>query len=166
MPITCSLDLTKPIKKQLEAKHIHSTPPFQELVSIDYSMADKKGEWKWGLKRDWTIDETHSQIIGSFFSNYHKCKKWSEVYHEKVDGCQKHIPYYITEICHDAYLRLVELKLDDFEQIFRFRLQGDYRFYGFTIGSNFMALWYDPYHGIYPYDKEKKPRRYKIRKGK
>ena len=54
---------------------------------------------------------------------------------------------------YGAYQRLVDLELDDFStDLFRFRLSGKERLYGFRIEAEamFYMLWYDPHHKIYP----------------
>ena len=52
----------------------------------------------------------------------------------------------ITEAQH----RLVALRLDDYEEVFRFRVGGTGRVWGIRDGRVFLILWWDPDHLICP----------------
>ncbi len=54
------------------------------------------------------------------------------------------------KLCKDAQKRLVQLKLDDWGQIFSLRLSAKERLWGFLRGNVFYALWWDPTHQVYP----------------
>lgn len=53
----------------------------------------------------------------------------------------------------EAQTRLEELKLDDEEELFRFRLDGTARVWGIREGRVFKILWWDPEHEICPSNK-------------
>lgn len=50
----------------------------------------------------------------------------------------------------DAVRRLVDLGYEDQDTIARLRITGKRRLYGFLIGNQFYALWWDPEHLIWP----------------
>lgn len=49
-----------------------------------------------------------------------------------------------------AMKRLVELRLDDVDELWRFQLNGLKRLWGVRFGSCFYVLWWDPRHVICP----------------
>ncbi len=53
-----------------------------------------------------------------------------------------------------AQSRLLHLKLDDEEELFRFRLDGESRVWGIREGRVFRILWWDPGHEICPSAKD------------
>lgn len=55
-----------------------------------------------------------------------------------------------SRLIKDAQVRLAELHLDDFDQLFSLRLQGKPRMWGLRIGNVFSVLWWDPEHAICP----------------
>lgn len=64
---------------------------------------------------------------------------------------KKHHAMDFDTVCPEAQARLAELRLDEiFEELFRFRLSGKCRLWGFRIDSTFYVLWWDPKHAIYP----------------
>ena len=61
-------------------------------------------------------------------------------------------PIPVSEICKDARDRLPEIYLDDFDELWSFRLGGKPRFWCIKYGSTYALLWWDPEHKIYPVD--------------
>lgn len=62
----------------------------------------------------------------------------------EVEGCT-----------NGARVRLAELRLDDYDEIFSLRLSNTVRIYGLRDGRALRIIWHDPYHGqnsqaIYP----------------
>ena len=117
--------------------------------SRDYE--DKDGTWSWGEDRDWG-DETRINTLEPFL-RICEAKKWSEIrqerYYNKSGGHYKHIFYFIAQLEQEAIARLIELELDDYERIFRFRIDRKKRLYGFVMNQVFGTVWYDPHHNIY-----------------
>lgn len=115
---------------------------------------DRIGTWPWGVSRDWG-KKTWDTVILPFLRDYEK-KKWgvihAETWQNKRKTRKKHIYYDKDKICEEARHRLVELEFDDQTKIFRFRLSGKRRLYGFTFDEVFATIWYDPTHKIYPID--------------
>lgn len=115
---------------------------------------DKDGSWSWGDQRNWG-DTVWNELLLPFLSEYAK-KKWkailAEKWHNKKKTRNKHIYYNVRSIHEEARGRLIDLELDDQTRIFRFRLSGKKRLYGFTFCNVFATVWYDPNHNIYPVD--------------
>lgn len=49
--------------------------------------------------------------------------------------------------CKDAKDRLVELKLDEYDELFSLRLTNRLRLYGIRDGRVLRIVWHDPHHG-------------------
>ena len=127
---------------------------FSATCIVNTSIEDRSGEWSWGVARDWHVDPGREQI-DNFLRYYNKVKTWREIFEEKTVGKQevvkpKHVKYDTCEICTEANNRLIDLKLDDNDEIFRFRMSNRERLYGFLFGNVFSTVWYDPTHDIYP----------------
>lgn len=127
-----------------------SLSPAQELMKLDRTIEDREGHWTWGEARDWT-DDFWNKALGPFIIGY-TSKTWGEIWAEKwgSKGKRKHVSYPTSSICKEAQDRLIELKLDDFEQIFRFRMTGEERVYGFVPHPTFQLLWFDKKHKVFP----------------
>lgn len=114
------------------------------------------GSWSWGTECK-CCDEDWARIIHPFLLEY-ETKRWNEIDAERTGKGrkrrQKHIFYTFEQIVSEAYQRLIDLQLDDFApNIFRFRLSGRRRLYGFRIAATgmFHMIWFDPTHSIYRY---------------
>jgi hypothetical protein len=53
-----------------------------------------------------------------------------------------------------SFLDLEELRLDDFDELFRFRLGTMRRLWGIVDDEVFYPVWWDPDHKVYPQDRE------------
>lgn len=144
------IDVFGYLKKKLNKIRMQTNPIFDAIVDVDCCRADFAGQWSWGVLRDWRLDLTHNSIVETFKTNYHNKKTWKEIFAEKTGMFEKkHKWYSIKEIKKEAEIRLEELEFDDFQDIFRFRLQNKFRFYGFPVGNKFFSVWHDPEHKIY-----------------
>lgn len=56
----------------------------------------------------------------------------------------------VSSIIPEAQRRLMELQLDDTDQLWRFRFDGETRLWGLRDGSCFLVLWWDPEHKVCP----------------
>jgi hypothetical protein len=79
---------------------------------------------------------------------------WREVRAQQTGGNQrrgakhKYIP--VSSLCPQAQKRIVELKLDDFDALFRFRLGNLERRWGVERDGVFYPVWWDPQHKVCP----------------
>jgi|GEM_PF-1995044 len=149
-------NISSPIKKPRQSQQ-KCGGLFPLLVTVSQEKEDREGVWSWGISRDWH-PEPGNDHINEFLNQYQNVKLWREVFEEKTVGKGesvklKHVKYAVSEIGVEAQKRLDELKMDDFEDIFRFRMTNLERLYGFIAGSGeFLTLWYDPTHKIYSLD--------------
>lgn len=80
---------------------------------------------------------------------------WGEVMSQMTGPAhrrrRKHHSYSLDSVCTAVQNRISELRLDEiFEELFRFRLSGEKRLWGFRTEDVFHVLWWDPYHQVYP----------------
>ena len=114
-------------------------------------MEDHADAWSWGDAR--ACGNAWENRISPFLEEYEK-KKWGEIDSERTGKRkkrrQKHCYYNSSQIIREAYDRLLFLHLDDFTDcIFRFRLSGKERLYGFRVSTVFHYVWWDPNHLLY-----------------
>lgn len=128
--------------------------PAQQMMKWDRSMEDLEGAWSWGAERK-CCDDHWTTIVHPFLGQCER-KKWGEIDNERTGKGRrrrsKHTYYSFDMIIDEAYARLVELKIDDFApNIFRFRLSGLRRLYGFRVENTatFHMIWFDPEHRLY-----------------
>ena len=143
----------EPKKIPVEYRAGESRYPFFLKYSKDRE--DRDGSWTWGQPRDWHPAPGNNLVYN--YLNGYKLKTWAEI-HAEVVGKKKrggktdirHKFYTQGQLCEEAQYRLIELKLDDIETIFRFRMSGKQRLFGFILGITFNTVWYDRLHKIYP----------------
>jgi hypothetical protein len=106
------------------------------------------GRWSWGQSRNWGLPLWRKNIL-PFLHHYEK-KMWKDIHRENAGDDHRFKTYETSKICKEARERLVELKIDDLEDISRFRLGNRPRLYGIMCQHVFFLLWWDPEHNIYP----------------
>ena len=79
---------------------------------------------------------------------------WHEIRGHLAGGHRKHHFQPTASLCPEAMERIRELEYDDIaEQMFRFRLAGTPRLWGYEVGDGiFHAVWWDPDHRVFPAD--------------
>ncbi|WP_343932276.1 hypothetical protein [Nesterenkonia lutea] len=82
-------------------------------------------------------------------------KTWGEIEQETSGGHRKHHGQPLDSLCAEARerLRAQGLTEDSEEELFRFRLTGPGRLWGFKSGSLFKLIWWDENHQVYPLEK-------------
>ena len=138
------------------SRTIPDTPLTETKTRMKYSCdhQDCVGIWSWRQSRDWG-KETWNKKLKPYLTAYEE-KTWGEIALEKVNARggkrkPKHCFYDKGTIAKEAMDRLIEIEKDDLEEfIFRFRLNGKNRLYGFRISAIFYLLWWDPEHKICP----------------
>jgi hypothetical protein len=129
--------------------------PHQRLMKWDRTLEDKEaGKWSWGDDRK-CCDKDWDNRVHPFLKEYEK-KKWGEIDSETTGPRRKrrkkHVYYTFDKLIDEAYERLVDMELNDFApNIFRFRLSGKRRLYGFRIDPTamFHMIWFDAKHRLY-----------------
>lgn len=111
-----------------------------------------KGFAELGCRWELNADEV-AQLLT--FLNSLTQKTWREVRAETDGkGRPRNHGHSLTDIAREAQDRLIELDYEAEETIFRFRIQGQLRLWGFRSGNLFRILWYDPEHKVYPVSKK------------
>lgn len=81
---------------------------------------------------------------------------WAEIERQQTGSAnarhKKHHEQPIESIVSPAQKNLDRLKLPELfgDAIFRFRLGGSQRLWGFRQGAIFHVVWWDPDHNVYP----------------
>lgn len=87
--------------------------------------------------------------IGEKLKSY-ESRRWSEFTQSKKRDHSVPVHRLIT----DARKRLVELRQDDLDELWRFRFGAKQRLWGIRRGSRFLVLWWDPEHMVCPSQKK------------
>jgi hypothetical protein len=124
------------------------------LMVLDRTHEDVVDSWSWGRERC-CLHDSWEEVVGPYLDMY-QAKRWGEIDAEMTGKGKKrrkkHVYYPFEKLVDEAHERLIELELDDFApNIFRFRLTGKQRLFGFRIeaSATFYTVWFDPDHAIY-----------------
>lgn len=104
-----------------------------------------------GDGRRWHLSANETVELLRFLDDLTK-KTWAQCESEMANGRRRNHDHAITELTKTAQERLRHLDQNE-ERVFRFRLSGTCRLWGFRSGSLFRVLWYDPEHKVYPVKK-------------
>lgn len=119
-----------------DAKH-----PKWRLSLLDL---DHDGSWSWA------VDGNALLRIVAFLVQMEKLT-WTEIRAQTGgSGHRMHHAQPVETLCTEAQNRLKALKLDDFDEMFRFRLGGPLRLWGILHGDVFYPVWWDAEHQVYP----------------
>ncbi|GHE31157.1 hypothetical protein GCM10017778_11980 [Streptomyces vinaceus] len=107
------------------------------------------GSWSWKI-----TDQTLLKIV-NFLSEMERLT-WREIRQQQTGGRRrgpKHKTIPRNHLCKEAQDRLVELQLDDFDELFRFRTGNMERLWGVLSSDSpriFYPIWWDPDHKVCP----------------
>ncbi len=114
---------------------------------FSFSITDRayQGEWGWPL-----LTAAEAVVLVHFMCDM--CAlTWDEVRAQTASGHKRHHYHPVASVCADAQKRIEDLELDDMPvKMFRFRLTGEQRLWGWEENGVFHALWWDPNHRVYP----------------
>lgn len=101
-----------------------------------------------------TPTSDHAQPLLSFLCEMGRLT-WAEIERHRTGVVKRHRKHHdqlITSIDSDAQQDLARLKLDEIfgDSIFRFRLTGTQRLWGFRADRTFHVIWWDPEHHVCP----------------
>jgi hypothetical protein len=103
--------------------------------------------WSWG------VDAAAMRKIVQFLTEMERLT-WTEVRAQMARGKKraglKHKFIPAENVCNLAQQRLAEIKLDEFDQLFRFRLGNFERLWGVIHEHTFYPVWWDPDHKVCP----------------
>ncbi len=120
--------------------------PLWRLSLLDHEF---DGDWHW------KIDGATTVRITRFLQEMERLT-WRQVWDQQAGGQNrgaKHKFIPVESLCKDAQNRLTVLQLDDFEQLFRFRVGWSERLWGILTDESprvFYPIWWDPDHKICP----------------
>jgi hypothetical protein len=142
----------KELPKPRRLNGIADTPdgrhPAWRLSFLDL---DHVGNWSWRL------GVADLNEIVRFLREMERLT-WTEIYAQLTSGKRgshrKHHAMPVAQLCGEARRRLEELRLDDFDELFRFRLGNMRRLWGIVDGEVFYPVWWDAEHRVYPHDRE------------
>lgn len=127
----------------------HSTSRWGQLVTWCDTKKDTEGNWTWGEPRQWNPDEWNGVILPGF-QEFEKLT-WQEIDAAGSGSSHKmHHSQELSEIIREAQDRWCDVGLEEFETLFRFRLGGTRRAWGFIVQAHFHFVWWERYHKIYP----------------
>jgi len=110
---------------------------------------DHAGNWSWN------VTAADLQQITAFLTEMERLT-WTEIRAQitssKKASHRKHHPIPVEALCTEAQRRLQDLRLDDVDEMFRFRLGNLPRLWGVLQDGVFHAVWWDPRHKVYPLD--------------
>lgn len=113
-----------------------------ERICWRFKHADHEGPWALPF-----TDPTKFRWILDCLTRF-ETMTLNEIFHS---GGYPGVDYDIENIPNqDALERLEALGLGDMTKIWRLRLGGEPRLYGFLIGHTFHIVWWDPHHQIWP----------------
>jgi hypothetical protein len=80
---------------------------------------------------------------------------WAEIETQRAGGHKRHHSQEISGLEAAAQADITKRKLSERfnETMFRFRLSGEQRLWGFRNGRVFHIVWWDPDHQVYPTEK-------------
>ncbi|MCE3231596.1 MAG: hypothetical protein K0R52_1524 [Alphaproteobacteria bacterium] len=97
---------------------------------------------EWGWKN---IEKNNPIEVLKKLKDY-ETRKWHEIRKDK----KRDHSVNIDDLSTEAKKRLKQLKLDDYDSLFRFRLSATMRIWGILDGYKFNILWLDPDHTVCP----------------
>jgi len=122
---------------------------FSSRVTWCIAKADREDSWSWGEPRDWQQDEWDLVIHPPL--QHFAGLTWQEVdQFSSESGHKMHHGHEVADLIDEAQTRWRTLDLEQYESVFRFRLGGTRRVWGFVAQAHFHAVWWDREHSIYP----------------
>jgi hypothetical protein len=114
-----------------------------EFPAWHFSSMDWDGPFGWH-SIDRNEMEKLIERLACFESN-----TWLELMHQ---GRRNHHYMDVSVIDKSASRRLQEIRQDDIDEVFSFRIRGPIRLWGIVDRHIFKILWWDPDHKVYPMD--------------
>jgi hypothetical protein len=112
---------------------------------------DSDGAWSWGEPRAWEDIEWKETILAGL--NNLEGLDWQEIQNQSSDsGHLMHHNHDIDDIANEAIERWLELGLEEFDVVFRFRLGNTKRAWGIVLSGHFYMIWWERNHKIYDVD--------------
>lgn len=111
--------------------------------------SDTAETWSWGESRAWMADEWANDILPSM--NEFTQMTWGYIdTFGSGSGHKMHHNQPLDAISAEAQARWMQLDLEQFDSLFRFRLGNTRRVWGFILQAHFFMVWYERHHQIAP----------------
>lgn len=123
-----------------EARHVDVPDYEASTVQWCFELFDHATDWRDGNGPHIAFCE-----IGDQFKSYSRLT-WAEI---RANAHRDH-PLACDVLCKRARDRLAELRLDDVDELWRFRFAAKRRVWGIRDGRVMKVLWWDPDHQVYP----------------
>jgi hypothetical protein len=109
------------------------------------------GSWSWTAANNDTLRQ-----LAEFLSQMERLT-WAQIRSQMTSSRsgshRRNHPIPLERLCPEAQRRLQSLRLDDLDDLFRFRLGNRPRLWGVLEEDGvFYAVWWDPDHRVYPVD--------------
>lgn len=129
------------------------------LLGLDDTRDGKRPKWRLSLldlehagSWSWSVDEDALRKIIVFLTEMERLT-WTQIKMQiGGSGHKKHHSQLVDTLCPEARRRLRELQLDDFDEMFRFRVGSALRLWGILDDDVFYPVWWDAGHQVYPMD--------------
>jgi hypothetical protein len=125
---------------QKQPKTEPSFDPEKELVQWTFEVFDHNLDWR----KDKSVHAGFCEI-GDQLKSYSQ-RTWGEI---RLSHKRDH-PIPCDQLCPRAQGRLRDLKLDDIDELWRFRFSNTRRLWGIKDGRLMKVVWWDPDHEVYP----------------
>jgi len=148
MRLTIGVDRSK-LQVPPQPRALADGSRFAAQVTWCMRRRDVQGKWTWGEDRAWTEEEWRD-IIEPAFLEYERLT-WGEI-DQRASGTGHKMHHFqeLHTLVTEAQERWFDLGLEEFDTLFRFRLGGTRRFWGYILQAHFFGVWWDRAHGIYP----------------
>jgi hypothetical protein len=123
---------------------------WNQRVTWCITKSDVEGSWSWGEQRQWLEAEWSEHIDPSFRAWTRNT--WAEIDRATSGSRHKmHHSHELDDLIAEAQTRWMrDLNLDEFaDSIFRFRLGGTRRAWGYVVQAHFHMVWWERHHRIY-----------------
>lgn len=127
---------------------------FQMQMRWTIDSADRKGEWSWGVAREWGQEFWAAELEPKLqeFAKLTWAEIESHTFGNEGKRHRSHRAMDTEKICAEAQDRLLALERAYPDVLFRFRLGNLPRLWGVRVVNEFQVIWHDPTHQIYPID--------------
>jgi len=126
-------------KNEQAIENFPNHPPVWQLKMIDMDHEH------WGWKN---LNEDLYEVLDKL-KNY-ETRTWKEIQSDK----KRDHPVAFEKLANEAQKRIKELRYDDIDELYRFKLSGKKRVWGIVHGYIFKILWWDPEHTVCPSPKK------------
>jgi hypothetical protein len=143
--------LLRKLNEDGKSVKVAPTNHWDQPVAWCITKKDVEGKWSWGEPRQWTDAEWANKIEPKFLE-YEKLT-WSQIDgHSSSTGHKMHHTHELGDLVDEAQIRWRFLGFGQFDTLFRFRLGGKERAWGFKAQAHFHLVWWERHHKIYPVD--------------